>query len=107
MPDDEDKWPEQAHIEEDMDLLNQLPTESTEPASILGVYEPGQIPWQKETGTMYDYGTPYDKVLCIPRHYTSEEAEKRLSGLCKEDGWVRTQAKFYTARHWCLRVVKA
>ena len=103
---DEEHWQwdeaERAYIPEDDEMLAQLPQEDSLPASWLGEYQP-----DPEAEVPYEYGIAYDRVLTLPLDlFSEEEASLRFKEQCMAERYRPTERMFYTARAWCLRVVK-
>ncbi len=98
MSDEEDKWPEQAYIPEDTELLIQLPQEEYHPSWTTdeSFTEPGE----------FEYSINYDRVVALDKKkYSHAEAKMRFNSICVTTGCRPVQPGFYTARYWCWRVV--
>jgi hypothetical protein len=99
MNNDDDKWPEQAEIPVDEELLIQLPQEERHPSYQTESFtEPGE----------FEYAVGYDRVVALDRKkYTLAAAKMRFNSICVTTGCRPVQPGYYTARYWCWRVVEA
>ena len=91
-------WPNQAYIPDDDVMGIQLPRDDPHPTYVA------------ETGDIgpegHGYPIAYDRVIALDRtKYTELEAKMRFNSICVITGCRPTEAPFYTARHWCMRVV--
>jgi len=79
-------------------LLSQLPEMEIVPMQ--------DIPPFEEEDMYYEH--PYDEVISLKKdEYTEKQALQRFAALCHIRGVVPVEFPFYTARFWCLRVIKA